>query len=100
VVALLAIFVPSFLLVMGALPFWNSLRQHRRIQAALMGVNAAVVGILLAALYNPIALTAIHDFKDVILVLVAAFAIIYGKWPIWLIAILMSSLTYLIKMSF
>ena len=100
VVALLAIFVPSFLLVMGALPFWTSLRQHRRIQAALMGVNAAVVGILLAALYNPIALTAIHDFKDVILVLVAAFAIIYGKWPIWLIAILMSSLTYLIKMSF
>ena len=100
VIALLAIFIPSFLLVMGALPFWSVLRKHRHIQAGLMGVNAAVVGILLAALYNPIALTAIHDFKDIMLVLLAVVAIIYSKLPIWLIAILMSSLTYLIKLSF
>lgn len=53
-VCLLAIFAPSFLLVIGVLPFWQSLRAAPQAQAALRGINAAVVGLLLAALYNPV----------------------------------------------
>ncbi|HNM39826.1 MAG TPA: chromate efflux transporter, partial [Giesbergeria sp.] len=53
-VCLLAIFAPSFLLVAGALPFWEGLRAHPRMQAALAGINAAVAGLLVAALYQPV----------------------------------------------
>lgn len=53
-VATIGIFLPAFLLVIGTLPFWNSLRRKSNIQGSLIGVNAAVVGILLAALYDPI----------------------------------------------
>ncbi|MEX2461400.1 MAG: chromate efflux transporter [Paenibacillaceae bacterium] len=61
VVATVAIFLPAFLLVVGALPFWNNVRRSPNMQGALTGVNAAVVGILLAALYNPIWTSAIHE---------------------------------------
>ena len=53
-ICLIAVFLPSFLLVIGALPFWEELRHRPAAQAALRGVNAAVVGLLLAALYNPV----------------------------------------------
>ena len=53
-VAVIAMFLPSFLLVIGTLPFWSAIRSKSGIQAALKGVNAAVVGILLAALYDPV----------------------------------------------
>ncbi|MFZ0072269.1 MAG: chromate efflux transporter, partial [Xanthobacteraceae bacterium] len=58
-ICLVAIFLPSFLLLFGALPFWNDLRQRADIQSALRGVNAAVVGLLLAALYTPVWTSAI-----------------------------------------
>lgn len=53
-VAIIAIFLPSFLLVLGVIPYWHSLRSNDHVKAGLIGVNAAVVGILLAALYNPL----------------------------------------------
>jgi len=52
--ALVAIFLPSFLLIVGSLPFWDFLRSKSGFQSALRGINAAVVGLLLAALYNPV----------------------------------------------
>ncbi|MGD0724509.1 MAG: chromate transporter [Spirochaetia bacterium] len=58
-VALVAIYLPSFLLVIGLLPFWNSLLNRRVVRSALSGVNATVVGILLAALYTPVWTSAI-----------------------------------------
>jgi chromate transporter len=58
-ICLVAIFLPSFLLVVGALPFWDRLRHFGAVRAALGGVNAAVVGLLLAALYNPVFTTSI-----------------------------------------
>ena len=61
---LLAVFLPSFLLVVGALPFWEALRGHPAIRAALTGVNAGVVGLLLAALYDPIWTTAVRSHAD------------------------------------
>ncbi|MFP5468005.1 MAG: chromate efflux transporter [Gammaproteobacteria bacterium] len=84
-IALLAIFVPSFLLVMGALPFWEILRRHARTQAALQGINAAVVGLLLAALYQPVWISAIQVPRDFGLALVALVALMAWKLPPWLV---------------
>ena len=86
-VALLAIFAPSFLLVLGALPFWERLRGHTRTQAALAGTNAAVVGLLLAALYQPVWTNAIHTPPDFGLALVAWVALMFWKWPPWLVVL-------------
>lgn len=63
-VLLAAIFAPAFLLVAGALPFWAALRRHDAMRRALAGVNAAVVGILAAALYDPVWTSAIHSTAD------------------------------------
>jgi len=72
---LAAIFLPGFLLVVGALPFWEALRRRSGVQSALRGVNAAVVGVLLAALYDPVWTSAIHSTRDMALAL-AAFALL------------------------
>ena len=86
-IALFAIFAPSFLLVLGALPFWESLRRNRQAQAALAGVNAAVVGLLLAALYQPVWTSAIHGPQDFALALVALVALMFWKLPPWLVVL-------------
>lgn len=84
-ICLVAIFSPSFLLVAGALPFWESLRRSVRTQAALAGVNAAVVGLLLAALYQPVWTSAIQQPRGFGLALVALLALMVWKLPPWLV---------------
>ena len=84
---LLAIFVPSFLLVAGALPFWEPLRRHGRTRAALGGINAAVVGLLLAALYHPVWTSAIFTPADFGLALLALVALMHWKLPPWLVVL-------------
>ena len=84
---LLAIFVPSFLLVMGALPFWESLRRSPHTQAALVSVNAAVVGLLLAALYQPVWTSAIFTAQDFALALIGLVALMVWKLPPWLVVV-------------
>lgn len=64
ILCLVAIFLPSFLLVVGALPMWAALRGRPGTQAALAGINAGVVGLLLAALYDPVWSSAIHSRAD------------------------------------
>lgn len=86
-IALIAIFIPSFMLVVGALPFWEQLRQNLRTQAALMGINASVVGLLLAALYQPVWTSAILSAQDFVLALVAFIALMFWKLPPWLVVI-------------
>lgn len=86
-ICLLAIFVPAFLLVAGTLPFWDSLRRHTRTQAALLGVNAAVVGVLLAALYQPVWTTAVQAPQDFGLALLALVALMFWKLPPWLVVL-------------
>lgn len=82
---LLAIFAPSFLLIAGTLPFWERLRRNRRMQASLLGINAAVVGILLAVLYQPVWTNTIQTPHDFVLALLAFTAIRFWKLPIWLV---------------
>ncbi|MBA4502571.1 chromate efflux transporter [Marinobacterium marinum] len=84
-IALIAIFTPSFLLVAGVLPFWDQLRRNRSIRAALTAVNAAVVGLLLAALYNPIWTGSVSSPTDFALVLIAVAALQVWKCPVWLL---------------
>ncbi|AZF48671.1 MULTISPECIES: chromate efflux transporter [unclassified Pseudomonas] len=86
-IGLLAIFAPSFLLIFGALPFWASLRHSPRTQAALAGVNAAVVGLLLAALYRPVWTSAIFSVYDLALAVLALAALMLMKLPPWLVVI-------------
>jgi chromate transporter len=83
--ALMAIFLPAFLLVIGVLPFWHSLRQRASAKRALFGINAVVVGILIAALYNPVWTSAVHTPLDFGIVLAAFVLLIYWKLPPWLI---------------
>jgi chromate transporter len=86
--ALVAIFLPSFLLLAGALPFWDALRRWTHFQGALRGINAAVVGLLLAALYDPVWTSAIEGPRDVAFAL-AAFALL-ALWlvPPWVVVAL------------
>jgi chromate transporter len=83
--ALAAIFLPSFLLIAGALPFWEQLRAQPQVRAALLGINAAVVGLLLAALWNPVITSGIHGVEDGLLAGVALLALMRWKWPPWLV---------------
>lgn len=86
-ICLASIFLPSFLLVAGALPFWEQLRRSTRAQAALAGVNAAVVGLLLAALYRPVWTTAVIGLEDFALALTAFVALMFWKLPSWLVVL-------------
>ena len=87
-ICLVAIFLPSFLLVVGALPFWDALRQLGPVQKALTGVNAVVVGLLLAALYNPVWTSGILSPADFALGICAFTLLVFWKTPSWLIVIL------------
>ena len=87
-ICLLAIFAPSFLLVIGTLPFWDALRQLRLVQNALLGINAVVVGLLLAALYNPVWTSGIQSSGDFALALAAFTLLVFWKIPPWLVVVL------------
>ncbi len=86
-VATIGIFLPAFLLVIGILPFWNALRSYPNVQGALMGVNAAVVGLLLAALYDPIWTSSINKPVDFALAAVLFGMLEYWKLPSWVVVI-------------
>ena len=83
----IAIFAPSFLLVFGALPFWERLRRHGATRAALAGVNAAVVGLLLAALYHPVWTSAVLTPPDFALALLALVALAVWRVPPWAVVL-------------
>jgi chromate transporter len=86
-ICLVAMFAPSFLLVPGVLPFWARLSHIASVRAALMGVNAVVVGILAAALYTPVVTSAIHSPVDIVLALAAFAALVWSRLPVWVIVI-------------
>ena len=85
--ALLAIFLPGLLLVSGALPFWQSLSARAEAARMLAGVNPVVVGLLAAALYDPIWTSAIHDGKDFAIALIGFVLLVGARWPSWSIVL-------------
>jgi chromate transporter len=87
-VCIAAIFLPAFLLTIGVLPFWDELRRFRLVRSALVGVNAAVVGLLLAALYHPVWTSAIKAPADFGLGLAAFALLVFWKTPPWLVVVL------------
>ncbi|EKS30116.1 chromate efflux transporter [Afipia felis] len=87
-ICLAGIFLPSFLLVIGALPFWDALRRKPAAQSVLAGVNAAVVGLLLAAFYDPVWTAGITNSYDYALGLGAFVLLFVWKAPPWLVVIL------------
>lgn len=84
-IGVMAIFLPGYLLIVGVLPFWGSVRRHACVARALLGVNAAVVGLLLAAFYNPVWTSAIGSLGDLALAAVALALLQTGKAPPWLV---------------
>ncbi len=93
---LAAIYLPSFFLLIGVLPFWDALRRRAAVQSALRGVNATVVGLLLAALYTPVWTSAINVPIDFAIGLVAFLLLALWKLPPWLVVILGAAATALI----
>lgn len=80
-----AIFLPAFLLILGTLPFWDTLRRNPKVKGALMGVNAAVVGILISAFYHPIWTSSILAPVDFAFAAVLFSLLVYWKLPPWII---------------
>ncbi|SES20063.1 chromate transporter [Psychrobacillus sp. OK032] len=99
IVAVIAMFLPSFLLVIGTLPFWSFIRSKKGVQAALKGVNAAVVGILLAALYDPVFTSAVTSTTDFIIVLITFTLLVVYKWApikVVLISVLLGAIMHIV----
>src|SRR5699024_7711414 len=82
-IALVAMFLPAALLVLGVLPFWERLRHSRLARRALMGVNAAVVGILAAALYDPVFVQGVTSPATLALAVAVFIAQTHWKLPAW-----------------
>lgn len=87
ILATIAIFFPAFLLVVGVLPFWHRLRGISKVGYALQGVNAAVVGILLAALYDPIWVSSVQGTGDFIVALLLFAMLMFWKLPPWVVVV-------------
>jgi chromate transporter len=86
-VATVFVFLPGFLVLLGVLPFWTSIRANPRIQAALVGVNAGVVGILGAALYDPIITSTLVGPAEVVLAVALFVALHVGRLPAWAVVL-------------
>ncbi|XHE16420.1 chromate efflux transporter [Agrobacterium deltaense] len=98
-IALIAIFLPGMLLLVGALPFWEGFRRHLMAQAAMRGANAAVVGILGAALYDPVWTSAIFTQKDFALALTGFILLTVWKTPPWIVVVISAIGSVLLALS-
>ena len=86
-ICLIAAFLPSFLLIVGTLPFWEKLREYPDMRFAMLGINAAVVGILMSAFYHPVWTSGILNLKDFALALAAFLFLTLLKAPSWAVFI-------------
>ena len=87
-IATLAIFLPGFLLIVAAAPWWQLLRRYDLVRRAMLGVNAAVLGLLLNAFYQPVWTSGIHSAADFCLGISAFLLLVHWKWPPWLVVAL------------
>jgi chromate transporter len=97
VICLVGIFASSFLLVIGPLPFWDALRRLRPMRSALVGVNAAVVGLLLAFLYDPVWTSAIRSAADFGLALAGFVLLMFWRMPAWLVVLLTAAAAAVVR---
>lgn len=93
---LLCIYTPSFLLVYCGLPFWEKLRHNKKVQSSLIAINAAVVGLLLSALYDPVWKEAIKSSTDFTVALTGFILLKFWNFPVWLM-VLSGGLFYLFR---
>jgi chromate transporter len=93
--ALVAMFLPGLLLIAALLPFWNGLRRRRWMQSCLAGVNASVVGILLAAFLRPVWSSAVHSPFDLVVALAALALLVRYKLPPWVVVVSVAALSAL-----
>nr|HAT8714657.1 chromate efflux transporter [Legionella jordanis] len=93
IIALFAIFLPSFLLVIGVLPFWKDINRHPFMQKALLGINAAVVGLLLTAFYQPVWTSAIFSLNDYLLAISAFLLLQFWRVQAWIVVLFCALIT-------
>ncbi len=86
-IALVAIFLPGMLLLIGVLPFWAALATKAQARAAMAGANAAVVGLLAAALYDPVFISGVGSWLDFALALIGFALLVFAKVPSWLVVL-------------
>jgi chromate transporter len=86
-IALVAIFVPGVLLIVGALPFWAALQGRPAVQALVRGANAAVVGVLAATLYDPVFVSAVVDVPTLVLAVLCVVLLLVLRWPAWAVVL-------------
>lgn len=96
-ISLVMIFLPSFFLILGFIPYWDKIRSYAKVKTSLAGVNAVVVGLLAAAFYNPVWTSAIFDFKDIVLAFVLFFLLTFKKVPSFMIVGLSALLTSILS---
>jgi chromate transporter len=94
-VALVAIFLPSFLLLFGIFPAWSKLKEFVPVQRALYGINAAVVGLLAAVLLDPLTTQMLSRWSDVLLVLLSFLLMQLKGWPSWAVVMMNGGLAFL-----
>lgn len=97
VLALTVIYLPSFLLVLGVLPFWSHLRRFAAMQNALVGINAAVVGLLLAAFIQPVLISSVKAPQDAALAIIAFVMLVYLKLPSWIVVVVGAGAGFLLS---
>ena len=97
-VTLAAVFLPSFLLIWGVLPFWSRLASSTRVRGVVAGINAVVVGILLAALYNPIWTSSVFSAEDFGLVMVLFGLLAIWKLPPWMVVVIAAAGGYVLEL--
>ena len=105
IISIVMIFLPSLLLVLGAMPYWGLLRNYSKIRSFLTGVNACVVGLLISVLYNPIITSAINDIQSIFLLGLSFIIIIILRVKPWISLIIVSFIgkileVYLLNFSF
>lgn len=87
-ICLIGAFLPSYLLIVGTLPFWERIRKHNKIRYAMQGINATVVGLLLSAFYNPVWTSAIYNAKDFALAIFCFLLLTFWSAPSWMVVLL------------
>jgi len=98
-IALVALSLPGLLLVYGMLPYWDALRLHPTAQAAMRGTNAAVVGILGAALYNPVWTSAVLTSRDFAVALAGFLLLTVWKFAPWIVVVLLATAGALLQLT-